>query len=714
MQAHNEVEDQAECAVPPALPVKKSPKSRQKRVVAPTEDVVFELENVPLPLATDSAKIENGVDHHTHLPDTSHTPPSLPEKKPQPPARSPPPSPTKRAPPSPTKKVSPPLPVAPAVAPQPLGSELKDVLPPSTVSDQPPPPPQRRATTDLIPPQPRPPPPRKSTLPDIPPPLPEKDDHGPPPSFTPLPPLPERGSHSPSPTLPDVPPPLPEKDDHGPPPSFTPLPPLPERESHPPPPSISPPLPVASPAKEKAPRSQGQETPPLHLSTTSPSQPSTSSLSSLPPLPPKDEEEEGKQSRPLSVTLSSLSASGPPPLPPKEEEKPGVQIELVPSPPTTLPPSSVSAPPPLPPKEAEIPPPPPPLSEKDDSEASDFYSDSEEEELGPLLSITSASLRREMPEDDDVLTLSTGGGESPLDILSEGFSPSPLTPSSVESTPKHMVAQVRQVGQGSAHNNIMMVSPQPPVIVETMSEDYENQETIDQVMEEREDGDYADQNKIGQIHGVKPIRSRTVTPDDRDYVNQETLEEDIIPVGIAMDPNAAPVHIPDHLQIGGMEMQERDTGDYVNLPDDQKPQSPPLVAHGNQTTSKGKEVGVRGRPSSVNENASDPTRLSRPQTPRGVSPERIIMSPTSRDESALDFGGRTSPRMLTPEPGHRQVKQSLSVSSGGSSGGTTPGSISLDGDYYEAKEADELLPLPSSATRHTSSVYRPSGGNEVR
>ena len=259
-----------------------------------------------------------------------------------------------------------------------------------------------------------------------------------------------------------------------------------------------------------------------------------------------------------------------------------------------------------------------------------------------------------------------------------------------------------------------MVSPQPPVIVETISEDYENQETIDQVMDEREDGDYADQNKIGQVHGVKPIRSRTATPDDRDYVNQETLDEDIIPVGIAMDPNAAPVHIPDHLQIGGMEMQGQDTRDYVNLPDDQKPQSPPLVAHGNQTPSKGKEGGVRRRPRSVNENASDPSRLSRPQTPRGVSPDRIVMSPTSRDESALDFGGRASPHMLTSEPERRQVKQSLSVSSGGSSGGTTPGSISLDGDYYEAKEPDEFLPLPPSVPRYAASVYRPSGSSEVR
>lgn len=400
-----------------------------------------------------------------------------------------------------------------------------------------------------------------------------------------------------------------------------------------------------------------------------------------------------------------------------------MQIELMPSPPSSPPPSSAFNPPPLPPKEAEIPPPPPPLSEKDDSDVSDFYSDSEEEELGPLLSITSASIRKEIPEDDDVLTLSTGRGESPLDVHSEGLSPSPLTPSSVESTPKHAVTQVRQVGQRSTQD-IMVVSPPPQVVVETAGDDYENQETIDQVMDEVEDGDYADQNKIGQVHGVKPIRSRTVTPDDQDYVNQEALEEDIIPVGIALDSNAAPVRIPDCLQIASMKKQGQDSKDYVNLDDqkqgqdsrdyvnldDQKPQSPPVVVHGESGGGS-----VRGRSSDANEISSGSTKLGRPKTPRGVSPERIVMSPTSRDESALDFAGGSSPRMLSPEPGHPQIKQSLSVSSGGSSGATTPGSISLDGDYYEAKEADTVALLQPSPHRYAASVYnRLSGSNEVR
>ena len=253
-------------------------------------------------------------------------------------------------------------------------------------------------------------------------------------------------------------------------------------------------------------------------------------------------------------------------------------------------------------------------------------------------------------------------------------------------------------------------------------EDYANQEVIDKVVAKAvadDEGDYAEQNKIGTLRGATPIRSRTLTPNECDYMNQEVLDEDIIPVGIPVpSATAAPVHIPEHVRL---EMPEQNTRDYVNLQD--KP-AQFAAGQGNGRSSADGALPI--------DTGSDPQHdifaipktlmhLESPRSSRGVSPERIIM--TSTDERATTLDYKVSPaasRILTPEPG--SLKPSVSVSSDPSSGATTPGSISLEGDnYFELKETDmpSTHPIPpptgSGFNRVAASMYKPTGGgrNEV-
>lgn len=303
------------------------------------------------------------------------------------------------------------------------------------------------------------------------------------------------------------------------------------------------------------------------------------------------------------------------------------------------------------------------------------------------MSITSGSLHKQ--QSLDVHTLNT---ESSIDL--EEFPCSPETPlSSEENTPKHVIVQQSVHEQrGEASENIMALDPQPPLIVEPPSDGYAN------IVIDKEVGE-VEVNKLGTIHGT-PIRSRTLTPDQSDYMNQEILDEDIIPVTLAISPPAPDsVHGND-----GMDTREQDMRDYMNLRVDEPPeictnQGPPEI----------KELNTDPQ----DDIFADPMHLESTQSTR----ERRSMSPSNDKESALDFG-RVSPNMLTPEQAAFKPSRSF-ASSGCSSGATTPGSLSQDSDHcFEQKEADATipvsLPVESGLNRMAASVYyKPTGHSEV-
>ena len=178
-----------------------------------------------------------------------------------------------------------------------------------------------------------------------------------------------------------------------------------------------------------------------------------------------------------------------------------------------------SGPPPvLPPKEhQQQPPPPPPITPDDypeDYSTSDM-SDSDEESR-PRMSIQSS---RDQQDDDRMMVAhapSSNGGALYSDDDSYNTTPS----SSAESTPKKKTL-IRQSGsslqRGFTDDDIMVVSPQPPVD----SEDYMNQEAIDTVTQDTQSGPslqrgFSDDNIM--IISPKPVMQ------SEDYMNQEAID----------------------------------------------------------------------------------------------------------------------------------------------------------------------------------------------
>ena len=273
------------------------------------------------------------------------------------------------------------------------------------------------------------------------------------------------------------------------------------------------------------------------------------------------------------------------------------------------------------------------------------------------------------------------------------------------------------VAGGEDYTNQEVIDTAKAVIA---GEDYANQEVIDKVVAKavaEDEGDYAEQNKIGTIRGATPIRSRTLTPNECDYMNQEVLDEDIIPVGILVpSATAVPVHIPEHVRL---EMPEQNTRDYVNLQD--KP-AQLAAGQGNGRSSADGALPIDTGSDPQHDIFAVPKTLMRPESPRssrGVSPERIIMTATDERATTLDYkGSPAASRILTPEPG--SLKPSVSVSSDPSSGATTPGSLEGD-NYFELKEIDmpSTHPIPpptgSGFNRVAASMYKPTGRgrNEV-
>lgn len=174
-----------------------------------------------------------------------------------------------------------------------------------------------------------------------------------------------------------------------------------------------------------------------------------------------------------------------------------------------------SLPPMLPPKEhQQQPPPPPPITPNDypeDYSTSDM-SDSDEDSC-PLMSIQSI---RNQQEDDDRMMLahappppsSNGGTFHGDDDDSYNCTPS----SSAESTPKKKTL-IRQSGsslqRGFTDDDIMVVSPKPPL----ESEDYMNQDAIDKVAQD-------DSDDIIMVSTPKPLAAEK----SEDYMNQEAID----------------------------------------------------------------------------------------------------------------------------------------------------------------------------------------------
>ena len=313
--------------------------------------------------------------------------------------------------------------------------------------------------------------------------------------------------------------------------------------------------------------------------------------------------------------------------------------------------------------------------------------------------------------------------------------------------------------EGGVAGDIMVISPEvPPQIVLRVREgDYANQAIIDEVVGGASEGDYTDNDKIRTVRGATPIRSRTLTPDERsDYMNQEIVEGDIIPVSLVVPPaDAAPVLIPDSVGLkldivreawreGGPDYANIDTHgaglpDYANI--DTQGAGPPDYANidtqaaGLADYANIDATGSNGQPHYANIDETPPEdRTGAPTTPppcqavpdhlsssqlvlrQTSSPtgsRRRSMSPLNCKESALEFRGG-SPHGQQTSLGSELVPLRSAPGSGCSSGATTPGALSLDSvdDYFDERQS-EVAPVilagdwelkPRSITRAAVSV----------
>ena len=704
--------------IPPALPIKRSPKFQNKKIIVPSEEVIFELEDEPIPMATGTpapeeivtTATETGPNQATNSLSTEGCAPTSSERLSQQAQMEqyssefvtevvPPPPPQRTNSVKSLQDTVTPLEPSTEVVPPPPPHRVNSVNRTADTTNVTPSVPLEPKQTEVVPP---PPPHRvnsvKRTADTI--------------NVTPSVPLEPEQTEV-------VPPPPPHRtnsaknlQDHAtavsPPPgtdntNVAPPPPPPHRtnsvKTTPKRVATQPQLPLTTEKTEMAPPHPPHRNNSIKLPTTQQESLPHNPDGIIPPLPPKD-----------TPTPPPFT----PPLPPQS-----------PSPPNSLPSSPPSSPshppPPLPPKSGNTPPPPPPpLSERydtTDDSGDEYLSDSADENDGKFLSITSGSLSLQSPANDDILALtsSLNSDDPPVSEFDEQIT-SPLTPfSSEEGTPKHVVQiQVPQHNEGS---NIMVVSPEPPQILEPpaiIEGDYANQEIIKENQE-------TDGNKIGAIRGTTPIRSRTLTPEQCDYINQEVLDGDIIPMSLMVPaPNAAPVLIPDSVKVTGTEILEPDyenidnsTTGIIEKQSSLENERTLIITDTDQTNNL--------QNSQRNLNSGSPNLLP--------LRERRSMTPCDEAETALDFhgnngGGGVSPR-LTPEL--VPLKQSTSMSSICSSGATTPGGLSLDsmGDYYEATEAEDTVSSLSTVNhgqldvspgfnRMAASVYKHRANQEVR
>ena len=806
--------------VPPALPVKRSPRSQSRRVIAPQDDIIFELEDEPIPGIVSGTPVPEDIPLVTTVSVSEATDSPGDQLQPSHPADQIAPLSHSLTPPLGERdatvvsdvveekiEVAPLLPLRTNSAKNLLNSSAPSP-PTDTVEEAVPLPPvphrtdsakRLSATTPPLPPLPDKEPDQTGAVPPSLPSLPNKepDQTGAvPPSLPSLPNKEPDQTGAVPPSLPSLPNKEPDETGVVPPPPLLPnkepdetgvvpplLPPLPDKEPDETG-AVPPPLP---PLPNKEPDETGVVPPPPQRTNSNKTMPEAPTPSELPQLPTKEPEETATAPPPAPHQADSaknmpeqLSEVQPPQLPEREPEETEIisppppppphrtssvkampqqsaevalaevaeETELTaqetsvvqntadissrpadsmsympplppkkspptftPPPPPTIPPPPISPPPSsppqehkspasesshppeLPPKTSETPPPPPPISERYDTEdSSDFLSDSDDEHQGKYRSITSTSLSLKSPVNDDVLAVITASpeeeGPPDNDLVS------PLTPlSSEEGTPRRISqihAPLAVVGEA---NDIMVISPEPPQIVEPslkmatddFGKDYANQEVIDEVVGGAFEGDYADNRKIGTIRGATPIRSRTLTPERSDYVNQELLMGDIIPVALAVPSgDAALVFIPGSMGLRVNDVEQRQTvPDYANI---------------NTILS---DVGTTTTDGSVNSHSHDEcSQLTLRQT-SGCSSvaNRRSMSPLDDGETALDFHEGSPHHTL----GSELVPVRSVPGSGCSSGATTPGCLSLESidDYFDEKPAEAHPPILPPDIRET-------------
>ncbi|CAI8037933.1 hypothetical protein GBAR_LOCUS21186, partial [Geodia barretti] len=91
--------------------------------------------------------------------------------------------------------------------------------------------------------------------------------------------------------------------------------------------------------------------------------------------------------------------------------------------------------------------------------------------------------------------------------------------------------------------------------------DYANQVIIDENCSK--ESDYDDDSKLRTVRGAMPIRSRTLTPERSDYMNQELLDGDIIPLSLAVPSSSATALGAGSILQG--DTWTRKTPDYANV-----------------------------------------------------------------------------------------------------------------------------------------------------
>ena len=541
---------------PPPIPVKKA--SGGKRVIIPDEDVVFELEDVPMPETPRDTNIQPLQPIPVLPPKEADTPPSHTPAAPLPAL---------------------PLKEEEYVPPSVHSSTLPSAMGPDQFSEE--------SGQTVVPPLL---PPKEevvvSSTPSAVPPHPSKEHvqpEAPPPVTTTQPPPTRRHFVTDNECVDSQnqirTPPLPRKDTG--PPSFSPPPPSEPKEE-----ARMPPLPLPR-TTSTLPVTQRTtlevcdvESPPPTLT------PELPSLSPDHPLPEDMAESPVQEETPLGY-LGGLAQS-------KWNDDdddiiPVGDLNSLSAEPAVCESEEQDLAPKLPPKEElPLPPPPPPITPEDYPED---YSESDitdsEEESGPLMSIQSSKAL-----DDDRMMVAQTPHTNGVAVYSDDEGTTPST--SAEGTPKKKTL-IRQSGpsleRGFTNQDIMIMSPRPPADQE--GDDYMNQEAIDQA--NIVDTDYMNQDAIDQsladeddvnatnmerqhftIRGSAPIKSRTLehknNDDGRDYENQnivdEVLEGDIIPVGtISFDE---PISVP--------EATGRDYSYSVPPPVSSSPQ-PPVVKH---------------------------------------------------------------------------------------------------------------------------------------
>ena len=239
--------------------------------------------------------------------------------------------------------------------------------------------------------------------------------------------------------------------------------------------------------------------------------------------------------------------------------------------------------------------------------------------------------------------------------------------------------------------------------------DYANQVIINENCSK--ESDYDDDGKLRTVRGAMPIRSRTLTPEKSDYMNQELLDGDIIPLSLAVLSSSATAPILRAESILKGDPWTKKTPDYANV-------------SGEGDDGRAKEE----TPVDLRVDSREPSpmsvlltaQLSLPQSPAS---SRRSLSPQDEREIALDFRG-SSPHSTH---GSEFVPLRSAPGSGYSSGATTPDALSLDSlDYEFDEKPSDMSQAPSlviedndgprqgrGINRVAASVRGSSGGHQV-